>query len=60
MAGDGGVSDRRREKLVEIAEERLKRVAKLAMYHLEHLNYSIEMRWTDDAVVLTITVKIRG
>jgi hypothetical protein len=60
MAGDGGVSDKKREKLVEIAEERLKRVAKLAMYHLEHLNYSIEMRWTDDAVVLTITVKIRG
>jgi hypothetical protein len=60
MAGDGGVSERRREKLVEIAEERLKRVAKLAMYHLEHLNYSIEMRWTEDAVVLTITVKIRG
>jgi hypothetical protein len=60
MAGDGGVSDKKREKLVEIAEERLKRVAKLAMYHLEHLNYSIEMRWTEDAVVLTITVKIRG
>jgi hypothetical protein len=60
MAGDGEVSDKRKEKLVEIAEERLKRVAKLAMYHLEHLNYSIEMRWTEDAVVLTITVKIRG
>jgi hypothetical protein len=60
MAGDRGVSDKKREKLVEIAEERLKRVAKLAMYHLEHLNYSIEMRWTEDAVVLTITVKIRG
>jgi hypothetical protein len=60
MAGDGGVSDKKRDKLVEVAEERLKRVAKLAMYHLEHLNYSIEMRWTDDAVVLTITVKIRG
>jgi hypothetical protein len=60
MAGDGGASDRRREKLVEIAEERLRRIAKLAMYHLEHLNYSIEVRWTEDAVVLTITVKIRG
>jgi hypothetical protein len=60
MAGYGGASDRRREKLVEIAEERLRRIAKLAMYHLEHLNYSIEVRWTEDAVVLTITVKIRG
>ena len=60
MAGEGGVYDKKREKLVEIAEERLKRIAKLAMYHLEHLNYSIEVRWTEDAVVLTITVKIRG
>jgi hypothetical protein len=59
MTGDREVSDKRKEKLVEIAEERLKRVAKLAMYHLEHLNYSIEMRWTDDAVVLAITVKLQ-
>jgi len=47
------------EKLRKLAEEKLKRVAKLAMYHLEHLNYSIEMRWTEDAIVMTITVKVR-
>jgi len=55
MVGDGVG----KEKLRKLAEQKLKRVAKLAMYHLEHMNYSIEMRWSNDAVTMVITVKIQ-